>query len=112
MLHILLLPALNVVYSYFSTFRSMCALPNMAVFCYSLADIFLRYILNDFEMFPVVHFITGITSFLYFTSAVFILQGLYSLKSFGLFLFSIAFLSPEITKSIKKHGTLFQNCTK
>jgi hypothetical protein len=42
---------------YVSTFRSMCAVPNMAVFCSSLTSWFpgllLTYFLNDFEIVPV-----------------------------------------------------------
>jgi hypothetical protein len=71
----------------------------------------LGYFLNDFEMFPVAHIITGITSFLHSTCPIFILYGLYILKYFRLF-FLITFLSPEIAKFIKKHVTLFQNCAK
>jgi uncharacterized membrane protein len=36
MVRISLVPALTPVYLYVSTFRSMCAVPNMAVFCSSL----------------------------------------------------------------------------
>jgi len=43
----------------------MCAVPNMAVFCSSLTswfpDMFLPYLLNDFEMVPVAPVITSIT---------------------------------------------------
>jgi hypothetical protein len=57
--------ALALMYFYISTFRSMCAVPNMAVFCSSLASLFpgmvLTYFLNDFEMVPVAPIITGIT---------------------------------------------------
>ena len=57
MVHILLVPALNPLYLYVSTFRSMWAVPNMAVFCSSLTSWFpgmlLTYFLNDFEMVPV-----------------------------------------------------------
>jgi hypothetical protein len=52
-----LAPALSLMYFYISTFRSMCALPNMAVFCSSLTSwcpgMVLTYFLNDFEMVPV-----------------------------------------------------------
>jgi hypothetical protein len=45
------------MYFYISTFRSMCAVPNMAVFCSSLTSWFpgmvLTYFVNDFEMVPV-----------------------------------------------------------
>jgi len=53
-----LVPTLTPLYLYVSTFRSMCAEPNMAVFCSSLTswfpDMLLTYFLNDFEMAPVV----------------------------------------------------------
>jgi hypothetical protein len=71
--YVMLHPVLNVLYFYFSTFRSMRALRSMTVFCNSLADTLLRYFLYDFEMFPVAHVITGITSFLHSTCVIFIL---------------------------------------
>jgi uncharacterized membrane protein len=59
-----LVPALTVIYFYISTFRSMCAVPNMAVLCSSLTSWFpgmlLTYCLNDFEMVPVAPIITGL----------------------------------------------------
>ena len=43
----------------------MCAVPNMAVFCSSLTSCFpgmlLMYFLNDCEIVPVAHIITGMT---------------------------------------------------
>jgi hypothetical protein len=36
-----LVPVLNLLYFYISTFRTMCAVPNMAVLCSSLLHIFL-----------------------------------------------------------------------
>ena len=36
MVHVMLLPKLNVLYLNISTFRSMCAVPIIAVFCSSL----------------------------------------------------------------------------
>ena len=60
-----LLAVLNLLYFYISTFRSMCAVPNMAVFCSSLTSrfpgILLTYFLNDFEIVLVAPIITGIT---------------------------------------------------
>ena len=60
-----LVPALALLFFYVSTFRSMCAVPNMAVFCSSLTSWFpgmsLTYFLNDLEMVPVAPIITGIT---------------------------------------------------
>jgi hypothetical protein len=55
--------ALALLYFYVCTFRNMCAVPNMAVFCSSITSWFpvmlLMYFLNDFEMVPVAP-ITGI----------------------------------------------------
>ena len=60
-----LVPVLNLLYFYISTFRSMCAVPYMAVFCSSLTSCFpgmlLTYFLNDSEKVPVAPIITGIT---------------------------------------------------
>jgi len=65
MVPIPLFPALALLYFYVSTFRSMCAVPSMAVFCTSLTSWFsgmlLMYFLNDFEMVPVAPITTGIT---------------------------------------------------
>ena len=65
LLFILLVPALALLYFYVSTFRSLCAVPNMAVFCSSFTPWFpgmlLMYFLNDFELLPVAPIITGIT---------------------------------------------------
>ena len=65
MVLISLLSMLNLLYFYISTFRSMCAVPNMAVCCSSLTSWFpgmlLTYFLNVFEIVPVAPIITGIT---------------------------------------------------
>jgi hypothetical protein len=57
MVSISLVPALALLYFYVSTFRSMCAVPNMAVFSSSFTSWFpamlLMYFLNDFDMVPV-----------------------------------------------------------
>jgi len=51
--------------AYFSTLRSMCAVPSTAVFCSYLISRFpgvlLRYCLSDFEVVPVAPIITDIT---------------------------------------------------
>jgi hypothetical protein len=61
MLPISLVLALALVCFYVSTFRSMCAVPNMAVFCSSLTSWFpgmlLTYFINDFEIVPVASII-------------------------------------------------------
>ena len=60
-----LVSVLNLLYFYISTFRSMCAVPNMAVLCSSLTACFpgmlLTYSLNNFEIVPVAPIFTGIT---------------------------------------------------
>ena len=65
MVLISLVSVLNLLYFYISTFRSMCAVPNMAVFWSSLHSCFHgmlpTYFLNDFEIVPVAPIITGIT---------------------------------------------------
>jgi len=51
MVPLCLVPALFLLFFYVSTFRSLCAVPNMAVFCSSLTSWFpgtsLTYFLND-----------------------------------------------------------------
>ena len=67
MVLISLVSVLNLLNFYISTFRStsMCAVPNMAVFCSSLTSwypgMLLTYFLNVFEIAPVAPIITGIT---------------------------------------------------
>ena len=78
MVLISLLSVLYLLYFYISTFRSMCAGPNMAVFCSSLTSWFLgmllTYFLNDFKIVPVAPIITGVSFvFLHSTCAVFLL---------------------------------------
>jgi len=57
MVLISLVSVLKLMDFYISTFRSMCAVPNMAVFWGSLTSCFpgilLTYFLNDFEIVPV-----------------------------------------------------------
>ena len=80
-----LVSVLNPLYFYISTFRSMCAVPNMAVFCSSLTSCFpgmlLTYFLNDFVIVPVVHIITGITFVFTFHMRYISIVGLYTLES-------------------------------
>ena len=65
MMLISLVSVFNLLYFYISTFRSMCAVPNMTVFCSSLTSCFpgmlLTYFLNNFETVPFTPIITGIT---------------------------------------------------
>ena len=84
MVPILLVPALALLYFYVSTFRSMCAVPNMAVFCSSFTSwipgMLLMYFLNDFEMVPVAPILLVSPLFLPSTCVVFLLSGPYILK--------------------------------
>ena len=60
----IILPMKYVLYYYISTFHSMCAVPNMAVFCSSwmlcFLGMLLRYCLSDFWMVPVAPIVTGL----------------------------------------------------
>ena len=100
-----LVSVLNLMYFYISTFRSMSAVPNMAVFCSSLTSCFpgmlLTYFLNDIEIVPVAP-ITGITFvFTFHMRCISIVRSLY----FRIFSasFLITFLSLEIATSINIH---------
>ena len=103
MVSISLVPALALLYFYVSTFRSMCAVPNMAVFCSSFTSWFpgmlLMYFLNGFETVPVAPIITGITLVCTFhMRCISIVRSLY-FKIFSAS-FLITFLSPQIATSI------------
>ena len=83
MVLISLVSVLNLLYFYISTFRNMCAVPNMAIFCSSLTScfpgMFLMYFLNDFEIAPVAPIITGITFvFTFHMRCISIVRPLYS----------------------------------
>jgi len=99
MVLISLFSVLNLLYFYISTFWSMCAVLNMALFWSSLTSCFpgmlLTYFLNDFEIVPVSPIITGITFvFRFHMCCISIVRSLY----FRIFLafFLITFLSPEM----------------
>ena len=101
-----LVPVLNLLYLYISTFRSMWAVPNMAVICSSLTSwfpgIFLAYFQNIFKMVTVAPLFTGITFvFTFHMHCISIVRSLY----FRIFSssFLITFLSPEIATSINTH---------
>ena len=101
-----LVSVLNLLYFYISTSRSMCAVPNMAVFWSSLTSCFpgmlLTYFLNNCEIVPVAPIITGITFvFTFHMRCISIVRSLY----FRIFSasFLITFLSPEIATSINIH---------
>ena len=75
MVPMLLVPPLALLYFYVSTFQSMCAVPNMAVFFSSLTSwlpvMFLMYFLNDFEMVPVAPIITAFHPCFYIPNALY-----------------------------------------
>ena len=106
MVLIWLVSVLNLSYFYISTFRSMSAVSNMALFWSSLTSCFpgklLTYFLNDFEIVPVTPIITDITFvFTFHMCCISTVRSLY----FKIFLasFLITFLSPEIATSINIH---------
>ena len=102
MVHITLFTVLNLLYFYISTFRSVCAVPNMAVLCSSLISCFpgmlLRYFLNDFEIVPVAP-----TTFVF----TFHMHCISIVRCFYFRIFSasffIIFRSPEIATFISIH---------
>jgi len=67
MVHIRLFPKINLLCFCINTFRSMCAVPSMAVVCSSLMLCFpgllLRYFLIDSEILPVADAVTGVVLF-------------------------------------------------
>ena len=85
MVLVLLVSVLNLSYSYISTFRSMFAVPNMAVFHSSLTSWFpgmlLTYFLNVFEIVPVARIITCITFVLHSTLLLLLLLLLFALSN-------------------------------
>ena len=103
MVLISLVSVLNILYFYSITFRSMCAVPNMAVFCSSLTSCFpgmlLTHFLNDFEIVPIAPIITDI--FALHMRSISIVRSLYFRILSASFL--ITFLSPEIAASINLH---------
>ena len=106
MVHVMLFPTFS-LYFYVSTFRSMRAVSNMAVFCSSLISCFpgrlLRYFLNDFEMVPVAPLITGITVISTFHMCCLSIKRTseyFQTLSASLL---ITFLSPDLPTSINTH---------
>ena len=101
-----LTPVLALLFFYVSTFRNMCAVPNMAIFCSSLMSWFpgmsLTYLQNDLHRVPVAPNITGITHVPTFhMRCISIVRSLY-FKIFSAS-FLIIFLPPEIATAINMH---------
>ena len=105
MVLISLVSVLNLLYFYISTFRSVCAVPNMAVFWSSLTSCFpgmlLAYFLNDFEIDPIAPILVSPLLFTFHKRFISIVRSVY----FRIFLasFLIIFLSPEIATFINTH---------
>ena len=99
MVHITLFPMLNLLHFYISTFRSMCAVPNMAVFCSSLILCYpvmlLWYFLNDLRWFHLYLLYLVSHLLLHYTCAVMFSDTL-----------CITLLTPEIATSVKIHVSL------
>ena len=101
-----IVPALALLFFYVITFRSMCAVPNVAVFCSSLTSWFpgklLTYFLNDLEAAPVAPITTGIIrAFTFRMRCISIVRSLYFKFLSASFL--TTFLSPENATSINMH---------
>ena len=85
MVPISLVPALALLYFYLSTFRSMCAVPNKAVFCSSFTSWFpgcclcIFYIILKWSQSLLLLLVSPL--FLPSTCVVFLLSGPYILKS-------------------------------
>jgi len=82
MVHVMLCLVMYILYLYISTFRSMCAVPNMAVVCSSLLSYFLvmslRYFLHNFVMVPIAPIMAGIISISTFhIGRIYIIKSLY-----------------------------------
>ena len=113
-------PFLNLLYFYISTFRSMCAVSNLAVFCnYSTScfpGILLTYFLNDFEIVPVAPIITGITFvFTFHMPSISIVRSLYFRNLSASFLITYYYYyypywSTFSSKSVKRSTSIFLLC--
>ena len=95
-----LVSVLNLLYSYTSTFRSMCAVPNMAVFCSSLTSCFPGMLLTYFLNVIIITIIIAIISEFVSCSALYKNMGNLissSIKATDYLISSIFALSPRKT---------------
>ena len=94
--HVMLLLKFNVLYCDITTFQSMCAVPNMAVFCCPLIQCFsgelLRYFRNNFQMVPVAPIVINITFFCIPHSLCFYCKGFTFQNPLGFFLDTVLYL--------------------
>ena len=103
--HIPSVSVFNLLYLYISTFRSVCAVPNMAVCCSSFTSCFpgmlLTYFLNDYETVPVAPIITGIAFvFTFYIRCISVVRSLYFR------IFSASFCNHI---SVSSHCTVYQH---
>jgi hypothetical protein len=99
MVHVMLFRMFSVLYCDISTFRSVCAVPSMAVFCSSLMSCcpstLNRYFLNDSNIVSLASNVTGITFvFTFDIRSVYFVRSSH-FKNFHVSLL-ITFLSPAI----------------
>jgi hypothetical protein len=77
MAHVMLFPMINVLYFYISTFRNMCAVLSMTVFCSLLNSCFsvvlLMYIVSDVAVVPLPLLLVVSLLFLHSTFIIIIL---------------------------------------
>jgi len=92
-----LVSVLNRFYFYISTFRSTCAVPNMAVFCSLTSHV--TYFLTDFEIVPLTPIITGITFVFTFHMRCLLLLLLLLLLLFGFYYMYVLNLLSEFMSS-------------
>jgi hypothetical protein len=104
-----LAPALALMYFYISTFRNMCAVPNMAVFCSSLTWWFpgmvFTYFQNNFEMVPVTQIITGITLIFTFNISCIYIVRLLLLLLLLLLLFTEGISRSQWPRGLRRRST-------
>ena len=104
--HAMLFPMLHLLCCYINTFRSMCAVSNMAVLWSFLIqcfpDMLLRYFLNDFQVVPIVPIVAGITFvFTFHMRYISVVRSLH-FRVFSASFFN-TFLSPQIAASVSIH---------
>jgi hypothetical protein len=107
--HVMSRPTLNVLYFSISTFRSTCAVPNMAVVSSALISCFpgmlLSHLLNDFRWPKLPLLLLVSLSFFFFFAfhvrCISVVRSLYFETISASFL--ITFLSPEIVVPVNRH---------
>ena len=110
MVLISLVSVLNLLYFYISTSRSMCAVPNMAVFSSSFTSCFpgmlLMYFLNDFIIIIIISFMQGIYTYSPETNYV---PREYSVATILLFLFMVLISLVSVLNLLYFYISTFRN---